>query len=168
MGEGLAGLEVGDGLFFEGEELARLAVGNGCFWEGDLGTSGRVEEGSDTMFGKKVLEPMKGMSEKKVMEEIKQWRKLERVLGNIKGLSKNREHQKAREVGLMGCGYDWVGESQMMFFPLFLPLNLPLSQGLFPPEFSNSCPGSEGTFKESVSKTIPSFRARALTYLIEG
>ncbi|MCD7459315.1 hypothetical protein HAX54_040613 [Datura stramonium] len=39
--------------------------------------------------------------------------------------------------------------------------------GIVLPEFSRSCLGAEGIFKESVSKIVPSFGAVALTWLVE-
>ncbi|MCE5166749.1 hypothetical protein HAX54_025733, partial [Datura stramonium] len=39
--------------------------------------------------------------------------------------------------------------------------------GIVPPEFSSSYLGSEETFEESVSKSVPSFRDGALTCSVE-
>ncbi|MCD7461604.1 hypothetical protein HAX54_046572, partial [Datura stramonium] len=39
--------------------------------------------------------------------------------------------------------------------------------GIVPPKFSSFCLGYERTFKESVSKIIPSFGTVALTWLVE-
>ncbi|MCE5167229.1 hypothetical protein HAX54_043484, partial [Datura stramonium] len=40
---------------------------------------------------------------------------------------------------------------------------LTTASGIVPPEFFSSCLGSEGTFKESISKRVPSFRTGELT-----
>ncbi|MCD7467653.1 hypothetical protein HAX54_005203 [Datura stramonium] len=39
--------------------------------------------------------------------------------------------------------------------------------GIVPPKIFSSCPGFEGTFKEYISKIVPSFRAGALTCSVE-
>ncbi|MCE0482276.1 hypothetical protein HAX54_040897 [Datura stramonium] len=51
--------------------------------------------------------------------------------------------------------------------PSSIPSKLTTVSGMIPPEFFSSCLGSEGTFKESVSKTVPSFGAGAFTWLVE-
>ncbi|MCD7466168.1 hypothetical protein HAX54_002612 [Datura stramonium] len=53
-----------------------------------------------------------------------------------------------------------------------VPSSVPSSElttvsGIVPSKFFSSYLGSEGTFKESVSKSVPSFRAGVLTYLVE-
>ncbi|MCD7455550.1 hypothetical protein HAX54_028638 [Datura stramonium] len=68
-------------------------------------------------------------------------------------------------MGLMGRGYDRVESSDVLSSVPSAEVTTIL--GIVSLDFSSVYPGSERTFKDSVSKTIPSFRVGALTYSVE-